>query len=176
MNRYVLSCLLGAGLLLGCGQAPSDQAAPEPQSPTTTVPAAPVSDGTSTPAPVQWAEKLSLDGADVLDFTESQGGVAGTEYTTLKITGDGAVSLENGGPGHPPGTRTGKLDQEATRKLFEDVQKSGLLDTTDAHTSQHFYSVQGEVDGVKLDVGVRPGTARHAALEKLVAPARAAVK
>lgn len=134
----------------------------------------------STSRPIAWPEgAFDLDSEDVLEFTESQGGVAGTDFTTVRISGDGAVKQTSGRAGGPGGRKSesaGKMSPEATRKLFEDLRASGLLDTTDEHSRQGHYSVEGTVDEVKISVGVSPGTARHSSIEALIEPARKSLK
>lgn len=134
----------------------------------------------SSSRPIAWPEgPLQLDSSDVLEFTESQGGVAGTDYTTLRISGDGTVKLTSGragGPGGRSSESAGKMDAKTTSKLFEELRSSGLLDTTDEHTRQSHYSVDGTVDGVKISVGVSPRTTRHSSIEALLEPARTSLK
>lgn len=168
----IFLCLL-ATLLLSCGQPPA--AVPEPtSSQAAPLPVAPVQEETSWPT-----GELQLDEHDWLDFTESQGGVAGTDFETLRVQGDGVVTLETGragGPGGRPSVKQGRLDAETTRKIFQGLHDSGVLDSTVAHTDQHYLSVSGQVDDVKFDVGVAPGSPRQARLEELLAPARACLQ
>jgi hypothetical protein len=134
----------------------------------------------STSRPIAWPEgPLKLDSNDVLEFTKSQGGVAGTDFTTLRICGDGTVKLTSGragGPGGRSSESAGKMDAKTTSQLFEEIRSSGLLDSTDEHTRQSHYSVDGTVDEVKISVGVSPGSARHSSIEALIEPARKSLK
>lgn len=129
----------------------------------------------STSRPIPWPDgALKLDAQDVLEFTESQGGVAGTDFTTVRISGDGAVKLTSGragGPGGRSSEKSGKMSPEETKKLFEGLRASGLLDTTDEHSRQGFYSVRGTVDEVKIDVGVWRTSARRGSIQALLEPA-----
>ncbi len=129
----------------------------------------------STSRPIAWPEgALKLGAEDVLEFTESQGGRAGTDFTTVRISGDGAVKLTSGRAGGPGGRseeKSGKMSPENTRKLFEDLRASGLLDTTDEHTRQGYYSVRGTVDEVKIDVGVWRTSSRRSSIQALLEPA-----
>ena len=124
-------------------------------------------------SPIDWPENITeVKPTDRIVFNSYIGGVAGTDFDQISISGDGTVTIESGRAGGAPektSQSTHQITPELTRVTFERLRDSKLLDHT-----EHMGTVgatltvvyNGQTDQVSVG-------SREAEAEAVVASARA---
>jgi hypothetical protein len=84
---------------------------------------------------IEWPKELrETKPTDRIVLNSYIGGVAGTDFDQISVSGDGTVTIESGrqgGPGGKESKATHQITAEQTRVIFERVRDSKLLDHTE---------------------------------------------